>query len=209
MPTRVGDAPAQPTSLIQRLRSLTPPEAITYRAARQVAERQAKILLAETGVTEPPVPTDIVSQMPGIYVYPLPRNPVRGLLGASKPTSTGGDILIDGNLPAAEQRLTLLHELKHIIDGGHSPQLHQRGDRASGEQLCTEFALEVLIPSAWIRADWVAGMRGASALAERYEVPREAVQQRLHALGLSQHRPPRRAVACQWHPHRDLKRRPR
>jgi hypothetical protein len=204
MPRRVGHGGPKKVRLVQRLRSLTPPWAISERKARYIAEQQAKLLLAEAGITTPPVPTEIVSRLDGITVYPLPEIPVKGLLGASKPSAKGGDILIDANLPLAEQRVTLLHELKHIIDGGHATQLHTRGRRSSGEQLCTEFAFQVLMPAMWLRDDWNDGIRNRAVLAERYQVPVEAVGQRLHALGLTKHRPRHRhRTMCQWHPNID------
>jgi hypothetical protein len=200
MSARVGSE-AQPVRLVQRLRDLTPPWAISEKKARRITERQARLLLADAGITVPPVPTEIVSRLDGIEVYPLPEVPVKGLLGASRPSAKGGDILIDATLPTAEQRVTLLHELKHIIDGGHATRLRQRGRSSTGEHLCTEFAFQVLMPQPWLRADWSSGVRDPAVLAARYQVPIEAVQQRLHNLGLVERRPAhRRRAMCQWHP---------
>lgn len=201
MPRRVGRGRAHTDRLVQRLRDLTPPWAISQSRARQITERQAKLLLAAANITTPPVPIEIVSGLDGVHVYPLPEIPVRGLLGASKPSAKGGDILIDSTLPLAEQRVTLLHELKHIIDGGHLTRLHQRGQYSTGEQLCTDFALSVLMPAAWVLNDWNNGQRNTTELAERYQVPPHAVEQRLHALGVTKRRPSHRhKITCQWHP---------
>jgi hypothetical protein len=201
MAQRVGRGRPQKVRLVKCLRDLTPPWAISIRKARQIAEQQAKLLLADAGITAPPVPTEVVSRLDGVDIYPLTEIPVKGLLGASKPSAKGGDILIDSTLPPAEQRITLLHELKHIIDGGHATRLHQRGRYSSGEQLCTDFALSVLMPAAWLRSDWNDGQRDTAALAERYQVPVEVVSQRLHALGLTKHHPrTRHRITCQWHP---------
>lgn len=199
---RVGLTGPQTTRLVKRLRALSPSWSISRREAHWVAEQQAKLLLAETAITGPPVPERIVSDLAGVNVYPLAQMPVKGLLGASKPSGSGGDILIDSTLPLAERRVTLMHELKHIIDGGHATKLRQRGSQTSGEALCTDFAMSVLIPAPWLRADWQAGHRSLSVLAERYQVPAEAVEHRLHALGLLT-RPPRRRHRsyCQWQPH--------
>jgi Zn-dependent peptidase ImmA (M78 family) len=146
------------------------------------------------------VPTEIVTELAGVNVYPMARLPVKGLLSASKPTANGGDILIDTTLPLAEQRVTLMHELKHIVDGGHAIQLRTLRLCASGEQLCTEFALSVLMPVAWLRADWNDGKRSSGTLAERYQVPIRAIEQRLYALGLINQRPQQRDwMTCQWH----------
>jgi Zn-dependent peptidase ImmA (M78 family) len=199
---RVGSTGSGTTRLVKRLRALSPSWSISRREARWIAEQQAKLLLAEAGITAPPVPERIVTDLDGVRVYPLAQVPVKGLLGASKPNGRGGDILIDSTLPQAERRVTLMHELKHIIDGGHTTKLRQLGSQTGGERLCTDFALSVLMPAPWLRADWQAGHRSVSALAERYQVPVEAVAQRLHALGLSKGRPRRRSRSyCQWQPH--------
>lgn len=203
MRARVGATGPQAPRLVQRLRALTPAWAITRREARWVAEQQAKLLLTETGITAPPVPERIVTGLHGVTVYPLAQVPVKGLMGVSKPTSRGGDILIDSALPQAEQRVTLLHELKHIIDGGHTARARQAGSHSSSEGLCTDFALSVLMPASWLYADWLAGHRDVTLLAERYQVPTEAVAHRLHNLGLHKsRRRPRRRTYCQWQRHK-------
>ena len=202
MHARVGTTGPQAPRLVQRLRALTPAWSVTRREARWVAEQQAKLLLNEAHVTAPPVPERIVSDLDGVTVYPLAQVPVKGLMGVSKPSSRGGDILIDSTLPPTERRVTLLHELKHIIDGGHTTRPRQAGSHSSSEGLCTDFALSVLMPAPWLRADWQAGHRSVSALAERYQVPVEAVAHRLHALGLLKKKPRRRGRSyCQWQPH--------
>jgi Zn-dependent peptidase ImmA (M78 family) len=200
---RVGATGPTQTRLVKRLRALSPPWSISRREAHWIAERQARLLLADAGITAPPVPERIVSNLAGVNVYPMALMPVKGLLGASKPSGRGGDILIDSSLPLAERRITLMHELKHIIDGGHATRLRQAGSQTSGEALCTDFAMSVLMPAPWLRADWQAGHRDLLALAERYQVPVEAVSHRLHDLGLLKRR--RRGlgrVYCQWQPHK-------
>jgi Zn-dependent peptidase ImmA (M78 family) len=166
-----------------------------------IAERQARLLLADAGITSPPVPERIVSDLAGVTVYPLAQMPVGGVLSASQPNSRGGDILIDGSLLPAERRVTLLHELKHIIDGGHTARSRQADSRSNSEGLCTDFALSVLMPAPWLRADWNAGHRNVRELAERYEVPAQAMQRRLCMLGLRRDLPPsQRRLYCQWQP---------
>jgi Zn-dependent peptidase ImmA (M78 family) len=201
MHARVGATGPKAPRLVQRLRALTPAWSVTRREARWVAEQQAKLLLSEAHITAPPVSERIVGDLDGVTVYPLAQVPVKGLMGVSKPSSRGGDILIDSTLPPDERRVTLLHELKHLIDGGHTTRPRQAGSRSSSEGLCTDFALSVLMPAPWLRADWQAGHHSVSALAERYQVPAEAVAHRLHTLGLSKQRPRHRGRSyCQWQP---------
>jgi Zn-dependent peptidase ImmA (M78 family) len=199
---RVGAGP-QTTRLVRRLRALTPAWRISRREARWIAERQAKLLLREAGITAPPVPEQIATELEGVSIYLLEQMPVKGLLGVSRPDSYGGDILIDSNLPRPERRVTLMHELKHIIDGGHTTKARHADSQTGTEGLCTDFALSVLIPAPWLRADWQAGQRSVNALAERYQVPAEDMAHRLRTLGLSQRAPHRRRhrPRCQWQPH--------
>jgi Zn-dependent peptidase ImmA (M78 family) len=188
---------------VRRLRALTPAWRISHREARWIAEQQAKLLLADAGITAPPVPEGVVTELDGISIYLLEQMPVKGLLGVSRPNSYGGDILIDSNLPRPERRVTLMHELKHIIDGGHTAKARHADSQTGSEGLCTDFALSVLIPASWLRADWQAGQRNVSALAERYQVPVQDMAHRLRGLGLSPGAPHRnqRRPRCQWQPH--------
>jgi Zn-dependent peptidase ImmA (M78 family) len=176
--------------LVRHLRALTPGWPISRREARWIAERQARLLLADAGITTPPVPERIVTGLEGITVYPLAQMPVKGLLSASQPNGRGGDILIDSTLPLTERRVALLHELKYVIDGG-KPHV------GSSEPLCTDFALRVLIPASWLQADWQAGCHDVRALAERYQVRVETMQHRLHMLGLRKLTRRQRRVYCQ------------
>jgi Zn-dependent peptidase ImmA (M78 family) len=178
---------------------MTPPWPISRREARGIAERQARLLLANASITTPPVPERIVSELDGVSVYPMERMPAKGLLGASRPSDRGGDILIDRNLPLSEHRLALMHELKHIIDGGHTTKLRQANGSPDTDGLCADFALSLLMPAPWLRADWQAGCHDLARLAERYQVPIEIVTHRLHDLGLRKKTQRRqRRPYCQW-----------
>lgn len=198
---RVGSTPRR-SGLVRRLRALTPAWRVSHREARWITEQQAKLLLTESGITAPPVPDWVATKLDGITIYPLERMPVKGLLGVSRPNSHGGDILIDSSQPVTEQRVTLMHELKHIIDGGHAAKARHAASHTGSETLCTDFALNVLIPAAWLQNDWQTGHQNIDELADRYQVPSEAMRHRLHTLGLHRRGPPtRRRTYCHWQPH--------
>lgn len=201
----VGCAEPSSARLLQRLRALSPPWPVSRREARWIAEQQADLLLAELRITRPPVSDAIVTKLDGVSVYPLAKMPVDGLLSASQTTRRGGEILIDASLPRAEQRLALLHELKHIIDSGDQAEPQTGAHQGT----CTDFATNVLMPVDWLHADWQAGHQSTHQLAERYNVPIEAMERRLHNLELRTRRPPPRCppTTCQWQPLSKRKRR--
>lgn len=188
--------------ILQRLRALTPTWPVSHAEARWIAEQQAALLIAATGLTKPPVPLSVITDIDGINIFLLTEMPVKGVLGASRSSGRGGDILIDCTLPLREQRLTLLHELKHIIDGERGTKHYKPGSKSGREALCTHFATNVLMPAAWIERDWQAGRRSVSALAKRYQVSTERMEHRLEALGLvkRRERQNQRHAQCQWYP---------
>lgn len=149
------------------------------------------------------MPKRIVSDLKGVGVHSLRRLPVKGLVSASQPSAQGGEILIDITLSDAERRVTLLCELKHIIDGGRGSRPVKAAEHSGCNGLCTHFALSVLTPAPWLLEDWQAGRRDVRELAERYQVPVEAMHHRLYTLGLSKHAPSTNdSTYCQWQPHK-------
>jgi hypothetical protein len=51
MTARVGTSGSQTTRLVKRMRTLSPPWSISHREARWIAERQARLLLGNAGIT--------------------------------------------------------------------------------------------------------------------------------------------------------------
>src|SRR3954447_8257728 len=99
-------------SVLASLRDLIPPRPLQFIEALRIAELQALRLLELTGVSDGPVPTEIVSELPRIEV--LHRNiPTSGL---SYWDGQRWLIAVNRTEPATRQRFTLFHEFKHIID---------------------------------------------------------------------------------------------
>ncbi len=183
MANRVGAARATKPALLARLRALEPTWPVAPAERRWITERQAALLLLKSDTLGPPIPNRVVTELEGITVTESEQLP-KGLLGASQARPDGGDILVSASLPPLEQRVTIFHELKHVIDGLSAAHARRASHRNQCERSCEHFARAVLVPAAALHADWQAGHRRIPALARRYQVSESLMAARLHELGL-------------------------
>jgi len=170
MANRVGAARATKPALLARLRALEPTWPVAPAERRWITERQAALLLLKSDTLGPPIPNRVVTELEGITVTESEQLP-KGLLGASQ-------------APPLEQRVTIFHELKHVIDGLSAAHARRASHRNQCERSCEHFARAVLVPAAALHADWQAGHRRIPALARRYQVSESLMAARLHELGL-------------------------
>ncbi|HEY2142369.1 MAG TPA: ImmA/IrrE family metallo-endopeptidase [Solirubrobacteraceae bacterium] len=178
--------PTQTAGLLTRLRELVPRRGLSPAEARQVAERQAAILLAHAGIDKPAVPESIVTDLPFLAVTHRPGFPTSGM---ATQTDSGWVIVLRAEEAKVRQRFSLIHEFKHILDdtsiewmyptrSGYSPE-----DRA--ERTCDYFAACVLMPKMWVKRDWASGgIQDIARLARRYRVSQVAMAVRLSELHL-------------------------
>jgi uncharacterized protein DUF955 len=176
----------QTTGVLARLRELVPRRGLSPAEARQVAERQAAILLSHAGIETPAVTESIVTDLPFVAITHRPGFPTSGM---ATQTDTGWVIVLRAEEAKVRQRFSLIHEFKHVLDdpfiewmyptrGGYSPE-----DRA--ERICDYFAACVLMPKMWIKRDWAGGgIQDVARLARRYNVSQVAMAVRLSELRL-------------------------
>lgn len=176
--------------IVTAVRDLMPLRPLTAIEAMHVAERQALRLLALSGVTEPPVPNEVITKLPRVQVERM--TPFQSA-GASQWSLGRWLIVINGADPAGRQRFTLYHEAKHIFD---SPFVHQLYPPQPGmsaheraEVICDYFAGCVLMPRSWVKRAWGGGEQDIAVLARRFEVSRQAMRVRLLQLGLLEPEP--------------------
>jgi len=185
-PTATKSKTQTPTRLLERLRELVPRRGLSPAEARQVAERQAAILLKDSGIDTPGVPDSIVTDLPFVAVTHRPGFPTSGM---ATQTDTGWVIVLRAEEAKVRQRFSMIHEFKHVLDdpfiewmyptkNGQSPE-----DRA--ERICDYFAACVLMPKMWVKRDWAAGgIQDIARLARRYHVSQVAMAVRLSELHL-------------------------
>jgi len=185
------DTTTQPkgSTVLARLRALTPPQPLTLDTALRLAERQASRLLELCGGAVLPVPTSIITDQPRITVEHDPTLPAEAASGCSDWDSQHRTWVISLNPtePRRRQRFTVLHEYKHILDHG-SPGIRPARypyQRPVAEMIADYFAGCVLIPKRLLTAAYYDGIQRPADLAQLFDVSREAIQVRLRQVGLA------------------------
>ena len=173
-------------SVIAELRGLTPHRSLTLVESLRVAELQANRLLEAAGIREPAVPDSVVTDLPRVAVERVGRIPVSGSVHWAKGLWV---IALNRHEPAARQRFSLAHELKHVLDAPFGEALYPewRGlsahDRA--EQVANHFAACLLMPKAWVRRYYFNhGVMSLPRIAARFAVSQPAMRYRLESLGM-------------------------
>lgn len=172
----VGLSPARP--LIERLRALVPVWETSVRDAKRLAEAQAWMLLAESGIDRPPVPARIIECFPRVTVTQQ-----AGMEHSGRTYWDGKrwviELATDDSLP--RRRMTLFHELKHVIDDPVDESIYQ-GDTRRREKVADYFAAQVLMPKPWLKRDLAEGIESPEALAGRYGVSKAAMEAQLQEI---------------------------
>ena len=163
--------------------------------------QEARNLLAELEVQEPPVPVRKLARSRGARVVSVPGNEadIDGFL-----YQKDNEVVIGVNRDQApvRQRFTIAHELGHLLLHKHNNQVHvDRGFRVrlrSGlssegtdrdEMEANRFAAELLMPIEFLRTDLekrefdLADDSEIKALAKHYGVSTQALAIRLNGLG--------------------------
>jgi predicted transcriptional regulator len=177
-------APVLP-SVLTKLRQLAPNRALDEQETVLLAELQAQLLLDMAGLSRPPTPSALITELPRVLVK------LRADLPVSGATHWAGQqwlLLIRDGEPVQRQRFSLAHEYKHCVDHRLSGTLYQ-GTRQYSPQRQVElaadaFAAALLMPERWLRAAWEAELRSLTLLAQRFQVSEQAMRRRLDHFGL-------------------------
>jgi Zn-dependent peptidase ImmA (M78 family) len=173
-------------SALAELRSLCPPRALPAWDARGVAERQAARLLQHWGLTEPPVPEEVIGELPYVRVrYVRARN----FAAAARWNGGRWTILVNRDSTVGRQRFSLAHEFKHVLDHPVARLVYRdragRSAHLQAERGADCFAAALLMPRAWVkRAFYDEGIRDERMLAQRFGVSVAAMRVRAEELRL-------------------------
>jgi Zn-dependent peptidase ImmA (M78 family) len=173
------------TSLITALRDIVPIRPLGFAEALRTADLQATKLLELNGLSEPPFPVTIITELPRMQVervIPVPA------AGATQWSRGRWLILINGADVPGRQRFSLAHEFKHVLDSPFKKLLYPPlGSMTSNdriEQVCEYFAACLLMPRIWVKRAWCDGTQDPRALARQFDVSKQAMRIRLLQIGL-------------------------
>lgn len=170
---------------LTELRQLMPNRRMTRTEAFVIAERQATLLLKLNQITDGPVPSTIVTELPCLKV--ATRTPMASS-GASKWMKPRWVILLNGVEPVARQKFSLGHELYHVILHLYAKQFFTDpmtgADRLLVEGLCDYFAGCLWMPKTFVKRAFGSGTQDYVELARKFQVSPQAIHVRLLQLGL-------------------------
>jgi predicted transcriptional regulator len=186
--------------VIATLRDFVPLRPLRREEAMRIAELQAQRFLKLVDVTEPPVPEQVISELPRVQVERTSPFPVSG---ATHWASQRWLVVLNASEPEVRQRFSLAHELKHIIDHRFADVIYSslpEPDReANVEQICDYFAGCLLMPRPWVKSAYCSeGVQQLSTLARRFGVSQAAMSVRLSQIGLTGPTPRCGRVTDDW-----------
>lgn len=169
-------------TLLTDLRAIVPTRRLSFIEARMLTERQATVLLRHSGVSDPSVPSSVVTNLPFLTVG---SRPLRRSSGATQWVKPRWVMVLNSLEPHTRQRFSLGHELKHILDHGRVDVLYGSDDRsASVEHMCDYFSACLFMPRTWLKNAYASGIQDVFDLAELFDVSPQAMQVRLLQLGI-------------------------
>ncbi len=172
-------ASGQERGVLAILRSAMPRRLLNTQEAELVAELQANRLLELAGMPQPPVPNELITELPRIAVRLDPNLPVSG---CAQWVSGRWLLSINASEPWTRQRFSLAHEFKHVLDHPFVDEVYAGDEQA--EHLADYFAACLLMPRRYVKRVWGEGMQSLRALSEHFGVSEPAVVRRLQHLGL-------------------------
>ncbi len=186
----IGPSVSGAGSVLTRLRALLPDRPLGLQETVSIVELQAARLLHLQGISDAPVPTAAVSELPRVTVvadHELTRHAASGTSHWSRERQAW-IISVNPSEPLTRQRFTVVHEYWHIIMHYH-PGL--RGPLPTAifgldpvEYLAEYFAGCVLMPKRWLKSAFYAGVQQTDELAALFDVSPRAMEVRLSQLGL-------------------------
>jgi Zn-dependent peptidase ImmA (M78 family) len=172
-------------SVLASLRSVVPHRQLTFTESLLIAELQASRLLESFGVSDAPVPSELVSELPRISVRYDRELPVSG--------STYWDgacwvITLNLSEPWTRRRHTMAHEFKHIVDHGNLTNLYRgsawQTPAQQAEHVADYFAGCLLVPKRLLKTAYFSGTQRPAELARRFHVSVPAMRVRLAQVGV-------------------------
>jgi len=152
----------------------------------RLIERMVQRHLKMAGVVSPPVPTEVVTIFGKKEAIEIREVPLKVCSGATWHAEDGWVIHLNAHETPDEKRLTLFHEVFHILSHRAARRLPWERKKRKGifcELLADYFSKCVLMPREHVVEKW-AEVDDLHGMAEAFDVPRRAMWVRLRSLNL-------------------------
>ena len=152
----------------------------------QLVEALASKYIKQSKLNQPPVITELIKQFdisPGIEIRPLP---LKAYHGAVWQLEDGWVIHLNSGDKPVRQRVTLFHEVFHILAHSRAtPVFRRRGIKEGlfNEVLADYFAGCILMPRGWVKEKWTE-VNDLKRIAEVFQVTEVSMWIRLRTMGL-------------------------
>ncbi len=152
----------------------------------QLVEALANKYVKQAELNQPPVITELIRQFdisPGIEIRTLPLKAYHGALWHLE---DGWVIHLNAEDKPARQRVTLFHEVFHILAHSRAtPVFRKRGIKEGlfNEMLADYFAGCILMPKGWVKEKWTE-VNDLKQMAEIFQVTEVSMWIRLKTMGL-------------------------
>ena len=173
---------------VLRTLKISIPERWTPCQIFQLVEALANKYLEKAAVTQPPTSTELIRHLDASQPVEVRFLPLKVYHGAIWKLDDGWVIHINANDAPDRQRVTLFHEVFHIL--AHykaTPVFRKRGIKMGffNEMLADYFAGCILMPKVWVEKKW-AEVKDVRRMAEIFRVTELAMWIRLKTMGLTE-----------------------
>lgn len=180
------------TNVLGALRAIVPRSGdVSYAEALRIAELQANKLLNLSRITEPSVPSEVITTLPNVRIEFI-KGVASGASFWNKHQRTWV-IQLSKSDSSCRCRFTLAHEFKHIIDHSRRHMLYRGTQRTSAEtqaeRAADYFAGCLLVPRRLLARAWRSGVHKTCDLARLFCVSEQAISVRLRQTRLVQRTP--------------------
>jgi hypothetical protein len=148
-------------------------------------ENLARDYLTVAGVSEPPVPSELIDIFDASKKVEVRLVPLKALHGVVWQLGKEWIIQLNARDPRRVRRYSLFHEAFHIACRITYPAFDKAEGRHTSfnEILADHFAACLLMPKEWVEECWPR-FQDVRAMADRFDVPKRQMRRRLNQLSL-------------------------
>jgi len=170
-------------------REVTNPNILENWASGRIFQLVAKLAnkyIEKSNLTQPPVPAQIIDNFDIEHPVEIRFVSLKAYQGAVWHIDNSWIVHISSQEPLERQRITLFHEIFHIIAHANSTPVFRKRGRGEGyfnELLADYFAICILLPQNWIAEKW-AEVNDLKRMTEIFQVTELTMRFRLKTMRL-------------------------